>query len=146
MFFALIFDCRKRKFTMRRYTGMFLLAALLMLPGIGYAAEMQHKAEQAGLQGAAMEAPQSEATKAYVKVMDAMHGPMMQGVMDPDPDVAFAKGMLPHHAGAVEMAKIELKYGKDPEMRKLAEEVIKAQEKEMTFMTEWLKKRGHPAK
>lgn len=72
--------------------------------------------------------------------MDAMHGPMMEGVMDPDPDVAFVKGMIPHHQGAIDMARIVIKYGKDPEVRKLAEEVIKAQEGEIAWMNEWLKK------
>lgn len=78
--------------------------------------------------------------QAYSTAMDAMHGPMMAGVMEPDPDVAFVKGMIPHHQGAIDMAKIVIKYGKDPEVRKLAEEVIKAQEGEIAWMNEWLKK------
>lgn len=80
------------------------------------------------------------ATKAYMRAMDKMHKPMMKGVENPDPDVAFVKGMIPHHKGAVEMAKIELKYGKDPELRKLAEAIIRAQNTEIRFMRAWLKK------
>ena len=51
---------------------------------------------------------QSEAAKAYMAAMDRMHGPMMQAAQEGDPDVAFVKGMIPHHQGAIEMAKVVL--------------------------------------
>ncbi len=57
-------------------------------------------------------------------------------------DVDFVKGMIPHHQGAVDMAKTVLAFGKDPDVRKLAEEIIKAQETEIALMNEWLKRRG----
>jgi uncharacterized protein (DUF305 family) len=79
--------------------------------------------------------------KEYMAPMTDMSHAMHEGVMDKDPDVAFAKGMLPHHQGAVEMAKVELKYGKDPEMRKLAEAIIQAQEAEIEQIQTWLKSR-----
>lgn len=74
----------------------------------------------------------------YMKAMEKMHKPMMEGIMDQDPDVAFIKGMMPHHQGAIDMAKIELKYGKDPKTKALAEEIIKAQKKEIAQMQQWL--------
>ena len=58
-------------------------------------------------------------------------------------DVDFVKGMIPHHAGAVDMAKTVLAFGKDPEVKKLAESIIKAQETEIAQMNDWLKKNGN---
>ena len=71
--------------------------------------------------------------------MNQMHQDMMAAAQYKDPDVAFAAGMLPHHIGAVKMAEVELKYGKDPEMRKLAEDIINAQQAEIEQMQKWLK-------
>jgi uncharacterized protein (DUF305 family) len=59
-----------------------------------------------------------------------------------DAEVDFARMMIPHHQGAVAMAKAELADGKDPALRKLAEEIIVAQEREITFLQEWLAERG----
>lgn len=74
--------------------------------------------------------------------MQAMHDGMQKGMMSNDPDIAFAAGMLPHHVGAVDMAKIELKYGSDPEMRQLAKNIIASQDKEIKQMQSWLKAHG----
>ena len=71
--------------------------------------------------------------------MSQMHQDMIAAAQYKDPDVAFAAGMLPHHIGAVKMAEVELKYGKDPEMRKLAEDIINAQQAEIEQMQKWLK-------
>jgi hypothetical protein len=57
-------------------------------------------------------------------------------------DVDFVKGMIPHHQGAIDMAKTVLAFGKDPAVKKLADEIIKAQESEIALMNEWLKRRG----
>lgn len=83
--------------------------------------------------------PNTEAMQqAYARSMDVLHGDMVLGIADPVPDVAFARGMLPHHMGAVEMAKIELKYGTNEEMRQLAQEIINTQQTEIELMQKWI--------
>ena len=67
-----------------------------------------------------------------------MHDDMMVGITDPVPDLAFARGMLPHHVGAIDMAEVQLKYGKDSEMRKLAQQIIDAQKPEIELMQSWI--------
>lgn len=73
----------------------------------------------------------------YIDVNSKMHVGM--NVVDKgDADIYFVESMLAHHIGAVDMAKVQLEYGKDPELRKLAEDIIKAQEVEISQMKKWL--------
>lgn len=81
------------------------------------------------------------ASMAFMEANTRMHENMVMEYSG-NADVDFIKGMIPHHQGAVEMAKIVLEHGKDPEVRKLAEGVIAAQESEIKWMTEWLAKNG----
>ncbi|MBK4313773.1 DUF305 domain-containing protein [Enterobacter hormaechei] len=80
----------------------------------------------------------STSSQEYMSGMKDMHDKMMAAVNEPNPDKAFAKGMIAHHEGAIAMAETELKYGKDPEMRKLAQDIIKAQKGEIEQMNKWL--------
>jgi uncharacterized protein (DUF305 family) len=57
--------------------------------------------------------------------------------MSGDPDKDFVMMMIPHHQGAVDMAKVELQYGKDPKLRAMAETIVKSQEKEIAEMKDW---------
>jgi uncharacterized protein (DUF305 family) len=54
-----------------------------------------------------------------------------------DADADFVAHMIPHHQGAVDQAEVELKYGKDSQMRALAENIIKAQKEEIAYMEQW---------
>lgn len=83
------------------------------------------------------------ATREYEAAMERMHGPMMEGIGNRDPDVAFVQGMIPHHQGAVDMARIQLRHGTDPRMRQFAQEIISAQEHEIAEMKAWLASRGN---
>ncbi|CAN7226902.1 DUF305 domain-containing protein [Rhizobium sp. LjRoot98] len=78
---------------------------------------------------------------AFAEANAKMHGGM-DIVFTGNADVDFVRGMIAHHQGAIDMAKIELQYGKDAELRKLAEGVISAQEAEIKTMTEWLANNG----
>ena len=80
-----------------------------------------------------------------VKAQKEAHMAMMKNMNVPltgDADVDFVRGMIPHHQGAVEMAKVVLQHGKDPEIRKMAEKMIADQEREIAEMKSWLAKRG----
>jgi YVTN family beta-propeller protein len=87
---------------------------------------------------APVDADVADFTQAYVDAMNTMHGPMMDGVMADDPDVAFVRGMIPHHQGAIDMARIVQQYGDDPQTRAWADQIIAAQEAEIAEMQAWL--------
>ncbi len=94
-------------------------------------------AETTAHKGHTMTGMESVATKSFMDANMAMHEGMNIEYTG-NADVDFIRGMIPHHQGAVEMAKIVLAHGTDPEVRKLAEAVIAAQEAEIAWMTKWL--------
>jgi uncharacterized protein (DUF305 family) len=114
---------------------MKLLLPLTVLLALSFPAAAQ---DHAGHGAAPAAGP---ATAAYEAANAKMHQEMMIEYSG-DADVDFLRNMIPHHQSAVEMARIVLLYGKDPEVKALAEEVIKAQEAEIALMEQMLTKLG----
>lgn len=118
--------------------------AVLLAAGLlaGTAQAQQSHGGHAGHGAPATAKPgDSASTKAYRDANTKMHKDM-DIPYSGDADADFVRGMIPHHQGAIDMAKIVLAHGKDPEIRKLAESVIRDQEKEVGMMKDWLKKNG----
>ncbi|MDJ0388207.1 DUF305 domain-containing protein [Roseomonas sp. E05] len=109
-------------------TGGLLAALLLASPG---------QAQHAGHAAPGGAAPDSPATAEYRAAAERMH----RGMDVPftgDPDRDFAAGMIAHHQGAIDMARTQLRYGKDPVLRQMAEEIIAAQEQEIAVLRTYL--------
>ena len=110
------------------------LALAFTLPAL--AQEADHSAHQA-MTMSGPKGDQSAPSKAFVEANAKMHAGM-DIEFTGNADVDFVRGMIAHHQGAIDMAKIELEYGKDEGMRKVAEDIITAQEGEIKMMQEWL--------
>lgn len=111
-----------------------LIFALLMLA-----------AAAAGARADEMAMPMGEAKgpagAAFMRSMSSMQH-AMEAPMTGDPDKDFVTMMLPHHQGAVDMAKIELQYGRDPVLRAMAKDIVASQAKEIATMKGWQAKHG----
>ncbi len=112
---------------------MRMIAVLVLslgLPATALAADVQ--SDMGG-----MSMGDGDAAKAFAAANDKMmHDMQMASTGDVDKD--FVTMMIPHHQGAIDMAKVELQYGKDPAIKKLAETIVAAQEEEIAGMKAWL--------
>lgn len=82
---------------------------------------------------------------AATREFHAAHARMMRNMNLPytgDADVDFRVQMIPHHQGAIDMARVALRHSKDPFTRQLAETVIIEQQREIAEMQAWLARRG----
>ena len=115
-----------------KYLIVFATAAVLGLSGYAVA-QSQHQGH-----GAAVSTTDTPATKAYRAANEKMHAGMNIRFSN-DADVDFIRGMIPHHQGAIDMAKVVLEHGKDEKTRKWAADIIREQQREIAEMEEWLK-------
>ncbi|QIB36078.1 DUF305 domain-containing protein [Ancylobacter pratisalsi] len=111
----------------------------MMQPGTMQPGSMSHDAMPMDHSAHMPGADDSASTRAFEEAGARMHKDMAIQYSG-NTDVDFVRGMIPHHMGAVDMARVELQFGKDPELRKLAEDIIEAQDKEIAFMKAWLAK------
>jgi uncharacterized protein (DUF305 family) len=119
--------------------NMLLGAAIALAFALPAAAEEAGHSAHQGMEMGTATKDQSASTKAFVAANAKMHEGM-EIEFTGNADVDFVRGMIAHHQGAIDMAKVELEHGKDPAIRKLAEDIVTAQEGEIAMMTEWLAK------
>ncbi|MGN6097545.1 MAG: CopM family metallochaperone [Bosea sp. (in: a-proteobacteria)] len=117
------------------------LAASMMTAALAQPAPKPQMGEGMPMKMMMPEASDSASTKAYKASMMRMMQEMPSKFTG-DADVDFMMQMKAHHQGAIDMAKIVLANGKDPAVKKLATEIVSAQEKEIKTIDGWLKTKG----
>lgn len=111
--------------------------ALTLSTGLAFAQNSHGGHGGHGAHGSAANAAPS--TKAYEAANAKMHKDMAI-TYSGDADKDFLRGMIPHHQGAIDMAKVVLQYGKDPKVKAMADKIIKDQEAEIAEMKAMLAK------
>jgi len=119
-----------------------VLTSLLVtsIAGIAFAQSVHHGDPTSGQDNSA----DSTFASQMMQAMDRMNSGMAAARPTGDPDRDFAAMMIPHHQGAIDMAKVELIYGRDPVLRRLAQGIIVEQQQEIELMQRSLNARRGP--
>jgi len=127
------------RFLARRLNGatrlLFAAAVALTILGIGL---VRAGTQSQALTDSSHQTDDSDWSELMAS-MDKMHNAMGAVERSGNSDVDFVRLMLPHHQAAIDMAKTQLLHGKDPQMRRLAQEIITDQQLEIELMQSWLK-------
>jgi uncharacterized protein (DUF305 family) len=94
--------------------------------------------QQSNLHMTASNAKRGPAWSEWNSNIEKMHSAMSSVKESGNADRDFVNLMLPHHQAALDMAKTELLYGNDPQMRRLAQEIVTDQQSEIDLMQRWL--------
>ncbi|SOZ20770.1 conserved exported hypothetical protein [Cupriavidus taiwanensis] len=128
----------------RALAALCLSAASLAAPAQNTHQHAQQHAHQPPGHAAAPPAFVASTAKPYAGLVDdamgVMHHGMMQAPTTGNPDHDFVAMMIPHHQGAIDMAKALLLYGQDPALRNLAQGIITEQQNEIRLMQAWLQR------
>ena len=136
--------------TRRRTGGAAVAISLLLVSAPAWSARSRNATEAAPAPGERPAAGGSTgsggaagpADRAMMSGMSTMQRTMSDAPMTGDPDRDFVAMMEPHHQGAIDMARVELRYGRDPTLRRMAGEIVAAQEREIAAMRAW--QAAHP--
>jgi uncharacterized protein (DUF305 family) len=118
------------------------VATLVAVPGLA-SAQGTHGGHSGHAMPAGASTAETPATKGYREANAKMHREMDIPFTN-DADADFVRAMIPHHQGAIDMAKVALQHAKNDQIRKLAGDVIREQEREIAEMQAWLKANGKP--
>jgi uncharacterized protein (DUF305 family) len=129
-------------------TKPMILAALLLatapvlsLSGFARPGFAQTSPTMPGMPKAPGPSAASPADQGLMAAMDRMNA-TMKVPLTGNPDADFVAMMIPHHQGAVDMAKVELQYGKNEQLRRMADRIVTAQTKQIDALRRWQARHG----